>query len=113
MRLGTNAPEVTATADAPPAADPAPARPHRVCMFVYNAFVTDTRVVKEASSLVAAGHEVQVVAVLDQRTVEHEQHPAGFTIVRIDRDPPHYRLLRRVRSARRWLHAPRMLRRLR
>jgi glycosyltransferase involved in cell wall biosynthesis len=75
----------------------------RVCMFVYNAFVSDVRVLKEASSLVAAGHEVHLVAVLDKRTVPREEHPAGFTIVRIDRNPPHYRLLRRTRLARRWL----------
>lgn len=79
-----------------------PAR-RRICMFVYNAFVNDIRVVKEASSLVASGHEVLLVAVLDRRTVEREEHPAGFTVIRIDRNPPHYRLLRRTRLARRWL----------
>ncbi|MHB8656849.1 MAG: glycosyltransferase [Solirubrobacteraceae bacterium] len=78
----------------------APERP-RVCMFVYNNCAADMRVHKEARSLVAAGYEVQVVAVLDKNTVPSQDHPWGFKIVRIDRDPVHYRILRRTRQTRR------------
>lgn len=71
-------------------------------MFVYNNFTTDARVQKEAMTLTAAGFEVQVVAVLDKKTTPTEERD-GFAIVRIDRNPLHYRLLRRTRLARRWL----------
>lgn len=76
-------------------------RPLRVCMFVYNNCAHDPRVLKEAGSLTAAGHSVQIVAVLDKLTVPHEERD-GFAIVRIARDPPHYRLLRWTRRVRRW-----------
>lgn len=77
-------------------------RPAAICMFVYNNCRTDARVLKEAATLAAAGHRVQVVAVLDKLTEPVEQR-GGFTIVRIDRDPPHYRILRTSRRVRRAL----------
>jgi glycosyltransferase involved in cell wall biosynthesis len=70
----------------------------RVCMLVYNNCTTDARVLKEASALSAAGHHVRIVAVLDRTTVPRELRD-DIEIVRIDRDPPHYRLLRASRSA--------------
>jgi glycosyltransferase involved in cell wall biosynthesis len=72
----------------------------RVCMLVYNNCTRDARVVKEAGSLVRAGHEVCIVAVLDS-TTEPDEVRDGIRIVRIDRDPPHYRLLRATRRTRR------------
>lgn len=74
----------------------------RICMFVYNNCVADPRVLKEATTLIEAGHRLQVVAVLDKRTVEREQRD-GIAIVRINRNPIHYRLLRRGRWTRRLL----------
>lgn len=74
----------------------------RVCMFVYNNCASDARVLKEAKTLTDAGHMVRIVAVLDKNTVPVEDRD-GFTIVRIERDPPHYRVLRTSRRARRWL----------
>lgn len=74
----------------------------RICMFVYNACANDVRVLKEAASLTAAGHKVQIVAVLDKHTTEREERD-GITIVRIDRQPVHYRLLRTTRQVRRRL----------
>ncbi len=75
----------------------------RVCMFVYNNCTNDARVLKEARTLLAAGHDVTVVAVLDVTTTLEEDRD-GLRIVRIDRRPLHYRLLwwyrARVRSAR-------------
>lgn len=69
-------------------------------MFVYNRCTTDARVLKEAGSLTAAGHGVRIVAVLDATTAPFEDRE-GFRIVRIDRDPVHYRLLRGMRRVTR------------
>lgn len=68
----------------------------RIDMFVYNRCTTDARVLKEAATLAAAGHDVRVLAVLDQTTALDEERD-GFRIVRIDRDPIHYRILKWVR----------------
>lgn len=74
----------------------------RVCMFVYNNFAADARVTKEAHTLIESGYDVEVVAVLDKKTVPEEVRD-GISIVRIDRRPLHYRLLWRSRRIRRWL----------
>ncbi|HET8862572.1 MAG TPA: glycosyltransferase family 4 protein [Solirubrobacterales bacterium] len=70
----------------------------RIDMFVYNRCTTDPRVLKEARTLSGAGHRVRIVAVLDATTAPREERD-GFQIVRIDRDPIHYRLLRASRRA--------------
>jgi glycosyltransferase involved in cell wall biosynthesis len=67
-------------------------------MFVYNRCTADARVLKEARTLAEAGHRVRIVAVLDETAAAVEERD-GFRIVRIDRNPIHYRLLRRLRSA--------------
>src|SRR4051794_41060630 len=64
----------------------------RIAMLVYNNCTTDARVIKEAGSLAAAGCDVSVIAVLD-RTTEPWERRDGFEIVRIDRNPIHYKLL--------------------
>jgi glycosyltransferase involved in cell wall biosynthesis len=98
---------MTNLADATPLPDEQSRRRHRasvtavrvaepkasICMFVYNACVSDARVLKEATTLSAAGHRVEVVAVRD-KTSPPTEHRDGFTIVRIDRDPIHYRVFR-------------------
>lgn len=71
-------------------------------MFVYNNCTTDARVLKEAATLRDAGYEVQIVAVLDRLTEPFEMRD-GIRIVRIDRQPPHYKLLRTSRRVRRFL----------
>ena len=70
----------------------------RIDMFVYNRCTTDARVLKEARTLTEAGHRVRIVAVLDTTTETLEERD-GFRIVRIDRDPLHYRALRALRIA--------------
>jgi len=70
-------------------------------MFVYNRCTTDARVLREAATLQAAGHEVQIVAVLDTTTSPRELLPNGVQILRIDRRPLHYRLAWWVRGRRR------------
>lgn len=77
----------------------------RIDMFVYNRCTTDARVLKEARTLAAAGHRVRVVAVLDATTEPREQRD-GFRIVRIDRDPIHYRLLRAAQTGGRLRRRP-------
>jgi glycosyltransferase involved in cell wall biosynthesis len=69
-------------------------------MLVYNNCTTDARVRREASSLRRAGYDVRVVAVLDA-TTEPVELRDGVRILRIDRNPIHYRVLRRARQARR------------
>jgi glycosyltransferase involved in cell wall biosynthesis len=77
----------------------------RIDMFVYNRCTTDARVLKEARTLAAAGHLVRVVAVLDDTTAPREERD-GFQIVRIDRDPLHYRVLRAARAGGRLWRRP-------
>ena len=62
----------------------------KVCMFVYNNFLHDTRVLKEARSLVASGYDVTVVAVLDDASKPFEEQQ-GIKIVRM-KIPIHYRI---------------------
>ncbi len=73
----------------------------RIDMFVYNRCTTDARVLKEARTLAEAGHRVRIVAVLDA-TTEPLEECDGFRIVRIDRDPVHYRVLRFTRATGRF-----------
>ena len=68
-------------------------------MLVYNSCVRDARVLKEATTLAADGHVVTIIAVKDAQTALHEQRDA-FRIVRIERDPPHYKLIRLLGRAR-------------
>ena len=68
----------------------------RIDMFVYNRCTTDARVLKEAGTLSEAGHDLRVVAVADGSAPLREDR-AGFTIVRIVRNPIHYRLLKALR----------------
>ncbi|MEA2493024.1 MAG: hypothetical protein QOJ29_935 [Thermoleophilaceae bacterium] len=72
----------------------------KVAIFVYNNFTSDARVAKQAASLTAAGFDVTVYAVKDNKTVEREIR-GGYRIVRIWRDPIHYRLFRGGRQLRR------------
>ena len=77
----------------------------RIDMFVYNRCTTDARVLKEARTLAGAGHRVRIVAVLDETTATEEERE-GFRIVRIDRRPIHYLLLRTMRVGGRLWRRP-------
>jgi glycosyltransferase involved in cell wall biosynthesis len=65
----------------------------KVCMFVYNNFTHDTRVLKEAKALTEAGYEVTVIALLDQIDIPYENQN-GIKIIRVVKDPINFRLLR-------------------
>jgi glycosyltransferase involved in cell wall biosynthesis len=52
-------------------------------MFVRNAFVHDTRIIKEARSLISAGHEVEVIALQDGMLPDYEIREDKITVRRI------------------------------
>ncbi len=58
----------------------------RVCMFVINTVAADARVIKEASTLVEAGHEVTVVAMREGNQPRRDTLE-GFAVLRVRRDP--------------------------
>ena len=62
----------------------------KVCMFVYNDFLNDTRVLKEARSLIACGYEVAVIALSSRATKPFEERD-GIKVIRI-KTPIHYRV---------------------
>ena len=62
-----------------------------------NNFTHDSRVLKEAMSLIGEGHEVTVLAQLDDVTVPLEEND-GLTIRRLPMNPLHIRLIRSVRQ---------------
>jgi glycosyltransferase involved in cell wall biosynthesis len=68
-------------------------------MLLHNAFTHDTRVLKEARTLVDAGYDVRVLAVQDGATPPLE-HRHGFTVIRLPSDPVPTRLLRRALARR-------------
>lgn len=70
--------------------------PLKICMFVYNNCQHDSRVLKEAATLAKAGHEVRIVALLDDNSLPYEERN-GFTIIRTLKNPLHYRVLKRIR----------------
>lgn len=68
-------------------------------MFVYNAFRHDSRVLKEATTLVAAGCEVRVIAALDSNSVRSEL-ASGIRVRRVDHDPLPTKVVRRLLALR-------------
>ncbi|NUO10108.1 MAG: glycosyltransferase [Candidatus Brocadia sp.] len=59
-------------------------------MFVYNNFLHDTRVLKEARSLVASGYDVTILAALDKKSRPFEELH-GIKVIRV-KIPIHYRI---------------------
>jgi len=55
----------------------------RVAMYVFNDVRTDARVLREAATLAAAGHEVTIVARHDDPATPARERQSGFDIVRI------------------------------
>ena len=64
-------------------------------MFVFNPFVHDARVLKEAKTLTEAGHDVRVVAFLTDEAAAYEEKD-GFRIYRVALDPIHRKMLRLI-----------------
>ncbi len=58
----------------------------KICMFVKNSFEYDARVTKEAKTLIAAGHDVTVVAIYVPRVTPFDETTAdGIHVVRVPR----------------------------
>jgi glycosyltransferase involved in cell wall biosynthesis len=58
----------------------------KICMFVKNSFEYDARVTKEAKTLIAAGHDVTVVAIhVPKKTAQQEVTPDGINVIRVSR----------------------------
>ncbi len=58
----------------------------KICMFVKNSFEYDARVTKEAATLIAAGHDVTVVAIhVPNKTAQREVTPDGINVIRVSR----------------------------
>jgi glycosyltransferase involved in cell wall biosynthesis len=74
------------------------AQQRSVCMFVYNTFTHDARVLKEAQTLAGAGYRATVVAIhTENEAVSITENRDGFTVVRFPKKPAHIRLLHVLR----------------
>ena len=58
----------------------------KVCMFVYNNLLHDTRVLKEARTLITSGYDVTIVAVLDDKSKPFEEQD-GIKVIRVVKNP--------------------------
>ena len=59
----------------------------KVCMFVWNHFTNDARVLRECTALTEAGYEVDLVAIhnwKNEAMQKREKHPNGFTVIRVN-----------------------------
>ncbi|MDG4658128.1 glycosyltransferase [Ectobacillus antri] len=59
----------------------------KVCMFVWNHFTNDARVLRECTALTEAGYEVDLIAIHDWKNedlLKKEQRPEGFTVYRVN-----------------------------
>ncbi|WP_321998659.1 glycosyltransferase [Priestia megaterium] len=67
-----------------------------VCMFVWNHFTNDARVLRECSSLVEAGYEVDLIAIHDRKNPQlkkKEERKEGFTVIRVNNQFPLLQML--------------------
>ena len=59
----------------------------KVCVFVWNHFTNDARVLRECSALAEAGYEVDVIAIhnwKNEKLLKEEQHQHGFRVIRVN-----------------------------
>ena len=66
-------------------------------MFVHNNFKHDSRVLREARTLAEDGYGVRVIALLEKVTEPYEERD-GFRVIRVKKDPIHYKSRRRLRK---------------
>ena len=64
-------------------------------MFVFNPFIHDARVLKEAKILTEAGHDIRIIAFLTDEVVPYEERD-GFRIYRVALDPIHRKIMRLI-----------------
>lgn len=63
----------------------------KVCMFVWNFFTNDARVLRECTSLAEAGYEVDLICIHDWKQPElprREERKEGFTVIRVSNRLP-------------------------
>ncbi|GGE55478.1 glycosyltransferase [Priestia taiwanensis] len=64
---------------------------NRVCMFVWNHFTNDARVLRECSALAEEGYEVDLIAIHDRKNKDlpkREMREEGFTVIRVNNSFP-------------------------
>lgn len=68
----------------------------KVCMFVWNHFTNDARVLREATALAEQGYELDLIALHDpfDKNLKKVEEINGFTVKRVDRYPGFYLKLR-------------------
>ncbi|PFA99179.1 glycosyltransferase [Priestia aryabhattai] len=78
----------------------------KVCMFVWNHFTNDARVLRECSSLAEAGFEVDLIAIHDRKNPDlkrNERRKEGFNVIRVNNQFPLLMMLlgaaRRIKSS--------------
>ena len=61
----------------------------KICMFVWNHFTNDARVLRECTALVEAGYEVKLIAIHDPKdeNLKRFESRDGFDIIRVKRYP--------------------------
>ncbi len=70
----------------------------KVVMFVYNPFQYDSRVLREASALARAGHEVRIIGTRDG--LASTEYADRVRVFRVDREPLPAKLIRRLAEHR-------------
>lgn len=80
-----------------------------VCMFVWNHFTNDARVLRECSALAEAGYEVDLIALQDPKNPslpKEEMRPEGFRVIRVKRQPSILANgMKALKSVRTWVSA--------
>ena len=73
----------------------------RVCMFVWNHFTNDARVLRECTSLSEAGYDLDLIAIHDPNNKELKRFEArdGFNIIRVNRYPKYLTLTKKIVNA--------------
>ncbi|MGL5353173.1 MAG: glycosyltransferase [Clostridium sp.] len=70
----------------------------KVCMFVWNHFTNDARVLRECKALTEEGYTVELIAIHDSNDKELKKHETkdGFNITRVSRYPKYLILTRKI-----------------
>ncbi|RXJ01671.1 glycosyltransferase [Anaerobacillus alkaliphilus] len=68
----------------------------KVCMFVWNHFTNDARVLRECTTLSANGFDVDLICIGDKGLLNYEEHNSHFKVYRVRRYPVSLQLLQKV-----------------
>jgi glycosyltransferase involved in cell wall biosynthesis len=72
----------------------------KICMFVWNHFTNDARVLRECTALAEKGYDVKLIAIHDtkQKYLKKVESRDGFNIVRVSRYPRYLLLINKIIS---------------